>query len=102
MPWSEAHRLTEILLNDPSSQIGAAVAGWQYPLSRGDLTLRDLYDLQHRSKAKRKPKPLPRPWDAPAKRIGSGTSLAISEYEAIKAAVQIGQPRDARGRFAKA
>ena len=62
MTFGEAWRLTEIVLADPSTQVAAAVAGWDYPLSRGDITMRDLYDLQHTSKAKRKPKPYPRPW----------------------------------------
>lgn len=84
MPWAEAYRLTEILLNDPSSQVAAAVAGWRYPLSRGDLTLRDLYDLQHKSKAKRKPAPYPRPWDVEPKRYGAGTRLTATEYRALR------------------
>lgn len=101
MSWAEAHRLTEILLNDPSSQIGAKMAGWQYPLTRGELTLRDLYDLQHQSKAKRKPKPYPRPWDVAPKKIG-GASVSMAEYESMKAGIRTGQPRDALGRFVKA
>lgn len=102
MSWGEAVRLVEVLASDPSSMLGAAMAGWQYPLTRGELTLRDLYDLQHKSKAKRKPKPYPRPWDAKPKQIG--TSLSVAEYEAIKTAMETTrpQPRDARGRFIKA
>jgi hypothetical protein len=103
MTWGEAWRLVEILLADPSSHLGAAVAGWQYPVERGELTLRDLYDLQHRSKSKRKPKPYPRPWERKPIKIGAGTSLTVAEYEAIKASVTVGaqRPRDERGRFVK-
>ena len=47
MGWGEAWRLMDVLLTDPSSHVAAAVAGWDYPLSREDITMRDLYDLQH-------------------------------------------------------
>lgn len=99
MPWGEAYRLSEILLGDPSSMLGAALAGWQYPLTRGELTLRDLYDLQHRSKSKRKPKPYPRPWDKKPVKIGGGTGLSIAEFESVMADMTPSQPRDSRGRF---
>lgn len=101
MSWAEALRLTQILMEDPASQIAAATAGWQYPLSREGLAIRDLYDLQHRSKSRKKPKPYPRPWDTKPKRMG--TAMTVAEYEAIKAGMATvgGQPRDARGRFTK-
>jgi len=104
MSYGEAWRLMEILIADPSSQLAAAVAGWAYPVTRAELTLRDLYDLQHRSKSRRKPKPYPRPWDPQPKQIGKGTSVSIAEYEAIKASVTVTrppQPRDSRGRFVR-
>lgn len=62
MSWGEALRLTEQLAVDPSARIGAALAGWANPVSREAMVLMDLYDLQHMSKASRKPKPYPRPW----------------------------------------
>lgn len=33
MSWSEAFDLTMILATDPSSQVGAALVGWRYPVS---------------------------------------------------------------------
>lgn len=33
MSWGEAFDLTMVLVTDPSSRVGAALAGWQYPLS---------------------------------------------------------------------
>ena len=61
MSWGEATRQTRTLSLDPSSHIAAALAGWEYPVSREALVLMDLFDLQHISKAKRKPSPYPRP-----------------------------------------
>ena len=106
MTWGEAWRLFELLAADGSSQIGATMSGWTQPATRTDLTLRDLYDLQHRSKAKRKPEAYPRPWDKKTSRVGAGTSLTIAEFKAIKAnlmgTVAVSRPRDALGRFVKA
>lgn len=82
--WAEACRLVEVLMTDPSSQLAAAFMGWTHASTREELTLRDLYDMQHQSKSKRKPKKLPRPWDRPPKRHGAGTSLSIAAYEALK------------------
>ena len=88
MGWGEAWRLTKILAADPSSAVAAAFAGWQYPLSREGITLRDLYDLQHTSKAKRKPKAYPRPWDSPAKQIGGNRpGMTPQEYRALRAQI---------------
>lgn len=108
MSWATAYRMVEILKEDGSSQLGAKLAGWQYTATRAELTLRDLYDLQHKSKAKKghTPKPYPRPWDAPRRVIGRGTSLTISEFQAIRASMVESAPtpqtRDSRGRFTKA
>lgn len=67
------------------------------------MTLRDLYDLQYMSKAKRKPKPYPRPWDEKPTRTGDGTSLTVEQYRAVRASLSSlgAQPRDAAGRFVK-
>jgi hypothetical protein len=84
MDWGEVYRLTLILASDPSSQVAAAFAGWRHPLSWESAALRDLYDLQHASKSKRRPKPYPRPWDRSQKH-GEGTRLSAEEFEAIRA-----------------
>lgn len=85
MSWGEAHRLMIILLTDPSSQVGALARGWTHPMSRDDMVLRDIFDLQHRSKAKRAPDPYPRPWHKRPKTIG-GTGVSIEQFEAMKRA----------------
>ena len=87
MSWGEALTLTTVLAADPSSHVAAALGGWSHPLSREDMTLRDLYELQHITKAKRKPKPYPRPWDEQPTRTGGGTSLTVEQFRAIKASI---------------
>lgn len=68
MPWGEAWRLMELLARDPGSQVAAAFAGWEYPATRAELALMDLFDLTHHAAWARgggkgsKPKPYPRPW----------------------------------------
>ena len=84
MDWAEAWRLFELLAADGSAYVGAALSGWAQPASRTDLTLRDLYDLQHRSKAKRKPEPYPRPWPDRVKKI-SKPSPDITQDQVIAA-----------------
>ena len=70
MSWREAWNLVGVLAGDPSSQVGAAMAGWESARSAEWLLLADLYDLQHQSKAKRTPKPYPRPKVAkPVKKV---------------------------------
>ncbi len=86
MAWSEVHRLTLILITDPSSQVCSAIRGWVHPIDRQDIVLRDIFDLQHASKTTKRPKPYGRPWDKNTPRVGAGTSVTIAEYEAIKRA----------------
>lgn len=62
MTLIEAARLSAILRNDPSSATAAAIEGWAYPISREAMLLADIFDIQHASKAKKRPKPYPRPW----------------------------------------
>lgn len=70
MPWDEALRLTQVLAQDTSSHVGAALAGWQSPWPREAFLLADLFDLMHRVNSKSKPKPYPRPTDARPVRLG--------------------------------
>jgi hypothetical protein len=85
MSWGEALRLATVLAADPSSQVGAALAGWQYPATRADLTLRDLVDITIRVNAKRPPsKAYPRPSDPAPKRIGRGT-FTREEFDQLRA-----------------
>lgn len=91
MPWGEALRLFDILKNDPSSQIASSIAGWQHPVSREALVLFDLFDVQHMSKAKKRPAPYPRPWLASErKRIGRG--MAREQLRALLDAARAQPP----------
>lgn len=73
MMWGEFYRLVKILSADSGSQVAAAIAEWDHPFSQTDRLLADLFDLQHRSKARHKPAPYPRPWLAEGRRIGKTT-----------------------------
>ena len=77
MDWAEAFRLTTILAGDPSSQVCAALAGWTYPLDWSGIALRDLYDLQHSSKSKKK-----RPTAVPAT-VGPRTQHIRQGHRAV-------------------
>lgn len=68
MSWGEALRQTVTLMSDPSTQVAAATGGWDYPVSRLDLTLRDLYDLTHQVASVKRVKPYSRPWAGKKKR----------------------------------
>ncbi len=72
MGWGEAWRLFLILGSDPSTQVAAALAGWQHPASREELAIAWLFDLTGRLKLGRKHKPYPRPWDERPKQTGTG------------------------------
>lgn len=62
MEWGEALRLAQILRGDPSSYVGAALEGWDFPIERTTAAVLDLFDLQL-AKASKKPKAHPgRPW----------------------------------------
>lgn len=85
MSWGECLRLTVVLAGDPSSHVGAALAGWPHPVTREWLALKALHDKFVQTKF-RKPYPfLPAPWDAKPRRIG-GTSLTREEVLAAIAA----------------
>jgi hypothetical protein len=83
MDWGEAWRLTLVLASDPSSYVAAVLSEWKHPLSWESIALRDLYDLQHASKSKRKPKPYARPWDRPTKTYG-GTGYSVEDYMRLR------------------
>ena len=82
MGWGEAWRLFEVLANDPSSQVGCAMAGWNFPLSREGLALSDLFDVNARASFK-KPKPYIRPWDEKPRRFGN-RSMTKEQFHALR------------------
>jgi hypothetical protein len=83
MTWGEAVRLTDLLLEDPSSMVAAKASGWEHPITREDAVLRDLFDLQHMAKSDRKPKPYPRPWPSEGRRRRGRTKMTRAEVVAV-------------------
>lgn len=98
MTWGEAVRLTRILSADTSSQVCAATNDLEYPLSREAVVLADLYDLQHASKSKRKPKPYPRPWHGRTKR--TKPDVHLSQADIIRALRKAGHTAPLPARLA--
>lgn len=83
MTYGEALRLAGVLARDPGSQVAAAVAGWEYPMTREAAIGADQYDLAHAVAAggRSRPKPYPRPWDK--RRVTrSSRPLTLAEYRA--------------------
>jgi hypothetical protein len=73
------------LAREPSSHVAVALMGWSRPTTHAALVLADLFDLQHRSKSKRKPKPYPRAWDkAPV--IHGTRAITVAEWKRMKEA----------------
>lgn len=88
MTWGEAVRHTDRLAADPSSAIGAALAGWDYPVGYDALAVMNLFDLMHEiawaqgGKKGSRPKPHPRPWSDRKTRRAKPT---VSQEEVIAA-----------------
>lgn len=85
MDWAEAFRMMVELCRDPSSHVAFALAGWQRPISDTAMVLADLFDLQHQSKSKRRPKPYPRAWDKAPMRHGN-RAVSLTEWKRMKEA----------------
>lgn len=83
MTWGEAYRLARTLSADPSTALCAALAGWAHPVTREAMALMDLYDLQHTSKAKRRPRPYPRPWGEKTRRRLGGARLSPAQLRDV-------------------
>jgi hypothetical protein len=84
MSWNEAATLTRTLTADPTSRVGAALQGWQYPVSHDAVVLMDLYDLTLAAVPKKKSdqsklKPYPRPWPQESDAIRSEAPTVSQE-----------------------
>lgn len=83
MTWAEAYDLTTELGRDPTSHVGAALAGWQHPYSHEALILADLYDLTlsaNTDRARRgRIRPYPRPFDTADKSRERSTRPAVEQ-----------------------
>jgi hypothetical protein len=82
----ELWHLVQMLTRDPRSWFHAAVAGWEYPISREWMAVTDLYDMQLASKNRTKQKPYPRPFSESKQRVGGRAKnrrRSIGDVEAI-------------------
>lgn len=113
MSWGESVRLFEQLQTDPGSRVFAALAEWEYPLSRAEIDQRSLLEVYlraHHDPKKGTFKPLRWPWPNPdEERTRYGTTHLTQEevWAALRARGHRTPldaklpPRDARGRFVK-
>lgn len=60
--WDEALDLVRVLRSDPSSMLAASVEEWEYPLSRTDAILADMWDLSYAKAGAKKRERYPRPF----------------------------------------
>lgn len=72
MPVAEGVHLIRALTQMPDSRLAAKAQGWSRPISREEIAFLDFHDnfVRANSKPGRNPRPLPRPWDKPAKTYG--------------------------------
>jgi hypothetical protein len=85
MEWGEAYRLARVLRSDPSSQVAAALEGWDFPIERTTAALLDLFDLEF-AKGSKKPKTHPgRPWktDTNRRRFGDRKGRSRDEIREV-------------------
>lgn len=86
MGWGEAVGHVRILRRDPSSQIAAAVEGWDHPLSREAAVLMDVWDLEYAKAGTKKREQYPRPFKTKARttteRVGNAAGRSRDEVVA--------------------
>lgn len=82
--------MANLLANDPTSQLAAAMSRWDYPFSHEARALADLLDITvaanvDRKKVK-KPPTFPRPWPEPKKPGRRSRKPTVSQKQ-IRAAL---------------
>lgn len=89
MSWGETLSLARTLIGDMTSRSGAAIQGWQYPLTHEARALMNLFDLTKSvntdPKKRDQVKPYPRPW--PEQDNGTRSRAPEADQETIKAAL---------------
>lgn len=94
MTWGEANRLVEKLTRDPGTWLCASLNRWEYPFSRQEQLLADLFDAFGSSKVGKKHKPHPlRPTKRKAEKVGK-TTLTAAQSRAVLARMRAGLIRD--------
>lgn len=87
MRFNEAIRLAQVLADDPSSQVFAAMAGWDFPASRDWLLQADVRDVAVAYAMGDKFVPANRPWPNQA-RAGRAKPAAQMSQDQIRAALR--------------
>jgi hypothetical protein len=87
MSWGEAVRLSRELAHEPTSHVAAALAGWEYPVSREWVALRAV----HARLGGKKDHPLPAPWERASKIRGESLSIDAYRERRAKIAEQSGR-----------
>jgi hypothetical protein len=82
--WGEALDLIRILRSDPASMLAAAVEGWDYPLSRTDAILADMWDLSYAKAGAKKQERYPRPFKDPARLKRRGNAAGRTREQVIE------------------
>lgn len=90
MPWDEAVRLARWLRGDPSSAIATAAEGWEYPLSRLEAMIADLWDLEYMKASSKKPIKYPRPYKTNQEKVRRGNAAGRTPEQVHSALRQIG------------
>lgn len=86
MSLPEVLALTERLLTDQTSHVGAAHAGWPHPWPLEANVLADVYDLLAITGRVKNPKPYSRPWHkAKARRRGTPTATRLQVRAMLEA-----------------
>lgn len=84
--WGEAIRLVRILRSDPSTMLAASVEDWEYPMSRTEAILADVWDLEYAKAGAKKSERYPRPFkqkSSQSKRWGNTGGRSREEVLAI-------------------
>lgn len=84
MGLAEAARLASVLLDDPSSRLGAAAAGLKEPATLEARVIADLWDLVMGAAAGKKAVPYKRPWQPektrPARTVKPTSPLTVDDF----------------------
>lgn len=83
----EATLLVRMLLRKPDSALQAALAGWDFPVSREWVVLAHLWDLTANINSKRKVKPYPNPFKNNATTRMGKTDLPSSTVKKLLASM---------------
>lgn len=85
MSLAEAARHVERIRSDPSSALAAEIEGWDYPVSRLEVLMMDLWDLTAQMSGTKKPPRYPRPWKNPedVKRHGDAAGRTPDEVKRL-------------------